>query len=433
MYKINSVKIIGFWNQYNINYEFNKNIDIFIGENGTGKTTFINIIEASLTCNINMICKYQFKEVELNLYHENNECVVRVKKDEYNTKISYIVHLNSKKKLDKVIHLGSHNAYMYANERSSRDFYSNEHLEVYRYMRDMFNIVLLSVNRKIDDNRYKYDAVFRNEQYKYVNSVDEKLNNLCEEFMKFKANLELKVKRLSIEFEKQVLKLLLYNEEMDKLKINLLNNSENFEREKEGLYNVYKLLDALDSEVISNIDKHIYRINQVSEKYRSKSPLEVEDIMPIALLARTEHLVEETILMEKKKKEIYEPLEKFKFIVSKFMKNKEINYDSNQFIVSRNRKTIPLEELSSGEKQLLILLMESMLLNNQQGIFIADEPELSLHITWQEKIVPSIMELNKNVQIIVATHSPEIAGSYPEKTVNMEHIINGGNDPWINW
>ena len=42
------------------------------------------------------------------------------------------------------------------------------------------------------------------------------------------------------------------------------------------------------------------------------------------------------------------------------------------------------------------------------GVFIVDEPELSLHIDWQEKFVDAIQKANPNVQLILATHSPAI-------------------------
>jgi predicted ATP-binding protein involved in virulence len=45
---------------------------------------------------------------------------------------------------------------------------------------------------------------------------------------------------------------------------------------------------------------------------------------------------------------------------------------------------------------------------SQSGVFIVDEPELSLHIGWQEQFVNAIQQANPNVQFILATHSPAI-------------------------
>ena len=55
---------------------------------------------------------------------------------------------------------------------------------------------------------------------------------------------------------------------------------------------------------------------------------------------------------------------------------------------------------------------------------MADEPELSLHIAWQRQIIPAIRKINPNSQIIVATHSPEVASRYKESIFDMEKLIN---------
>ena len=66
--------------------------------------------------------------------------------------------------------------------------------------------------------------------------------------------------------------------------------------------------------------------------------------------------------------------------------------------------------LSSGERQLLVMLAHLSLNPNLagSGVFIVDEPELSLHIDWQERFVDAIREANPKVQLILATHSPAI-------------------------
>jgi len=57
------------------------------------------------------------------------------------------------------------------------------------------------------------------------------------------------------------------------------------------------------------------------------------------------------------------------------------------------------------------------------AIFIADEPELSLHVLWQEKLISSLRGLNPNAQIISATHSPDIVGSLSKQAIDMESLI----------
>ena len=64
--------------------------------------------------------------------------------------------------------------------------------------------------------------------------------------------------------------------------------------------------------------------------------------------------------------------------------------------------------LSSGEKQLLIILLTALTQDLQPCVFFMDEPEVSLHIEWQEKLLSLIIELNPNAQIILTTHSPAL-------------------------
>ena len=77
----------------------------------------------------------------------------------------------------------------------------------------------------------------------------------------------------------------------------------------------------------------------------------------------------------------------------------------------------------SGEKQLLILLSETLLQRERPYIFIADEPELSLHVLWQEKLIASLRALNPAAQIIAATHSPDIVGALESQAIDMEELI----------
>ncbi|MBI2399082.1 MAG: AAA family ATPase [Xanthomonadales bacterium] len=75
-----------------------------------------------------------------------------------------------------------------------------------------------------------------------------------------------------------------------------------------------------------------------------------------------------------------------------------------------NPEPRPITALSSGERQLLVMIAHLSLNPNLigSGVFIVDEPELSLHIDWQERFVDAIREANPNVQLILATHSPAI-------------------------
>ena len=65
-------------------------------------------------------------------------------------------------------------------------------------------------------------------------------------------------------------------------------------------------------------------------------------------------------------------------------------------------------QLSSGEKQMLAILLTLLVEDSQPYVLFMDEPEVSLHIEWQKRLIDLCIELNPNVQIILTTHSPAV-------------------------
>lgn len=85
-----------------------------------------------------------------------------------------------------------------------------------------------------------------------------------------------------------------------------------------------------------------------------------------------------------------------------------------------------LDKLSSGEKQLLILLTYIAFPQQGSRIIVIDEPELSLHLRWQEKFIGALLALaDKDLQIIIATHSPAIVGKNRDACVVMPRLVFG--------
>lgn len=88
--------------------------------------------------------------------------------------------------------------------------------------------------------------------------------------------------------------------------------------------------------------------------------------------------------------------------------DKKIDRTKNEIAFICGGKTLSPYQLSSGEKQILVILLTVLIQNNKASILFMDEPEISLHIDWQKKLIQYIKELNPNVQIILATHSPAV-------------------------
>lgn len=90
-------------------------------------------------------------------------------------------------------------------------------------------------------------------------------------------------------------------------------------------------------------------------------------------------------------------------------------------VLSNKDRRFELGQLSSGEKQILVLI--SHLVFNPRlrkaNVLIIDEPELSLHVRWQEIFVESVRKANSNTQLILATHSPSIVLDHRDKMVDL--------------
>lgn len=142
-------------------------------------------------------------------------------------------------------------------------------------------------------------------------------------------------------------------------------------------------------------------------------------------LQQTKKIIKLSLNAEKETTAIFAQITLFISILEDFVINKKFSFNGGDLKVEANKEQIPYHSLSSGEKQLLIILIETLLQNQKKYIFLMDEPELSLHIEWQREIIPAIMKLNPNAQIIAATHSPEVASKYSDAIFDMEDLVNG--------
>ena len=122
---------------------------------------------------------------------------------------------------------------------------------------------------------------------------------------------------------------------------------------------------------------------------------------------------------------ISEPKKKFQDIVDKLFADtgKKIIRSENEIRFSQIGETLMPYQLSSGEKQLLAILLTVLVEHNQSYVLFMDEPEVSLHIDWQQQLIDLILELNPNLQIILTTHSPAvIMNGWMDKVTEVSDI-----------
>ena len=98
-----------------------------------------------------------------------------------------------------------------------------------------------------------------------------------------------------------------------------------------------------------------------------------------------------------------------------------VNKDSNNMPLFKNKfgAEFDINSLSSGEKQLFLRAMTLKMLNINNSVILIDEPEISLHPKWQQKIVKVYEGIGENNQIIIATHSPHIVSSVKSESLKL--------------
>ena len=127
---------------------------------------------------------------------------------------------------------------------------------------------------------------------------------------------------------------------------------------------------------------------------------------------------------------ISEPKRKFQGMIDSLFSDtgKQLIRSQNDIAFSQLGERLTPYQLSSGEKQMLVILLTVLIEDNKPYVLFMDEPEISLHIDWQQRLIDLILELNPNVQIILTTHSPAvIMNGWTDKVTEVSDIIKNEN------
>ncbi len=123
---------------------------------------------------------------------------------------------------------------------------------------------------------------------------------------------------------------------------------------------------------------------------------------------------------------ISEPKLKFQDTIDRLFADtgKKIVRTANEIRFTQIGETLLPYQLSSGEKQILAILLTVLVQDNKPYVLFMDEPEVSLHVDWQQQLIDLILGLNPNVQIILTTHSPAvIMNGWMDKVTEVSDII----------
>lgn len=417
MYKLQSVKIDQFWHRFDAGCEFRPDVNIIIGKNGTGKTTFMNILHAVLSVDVDAIASNDFESVTVSLFDGKKKRTVKATKfnDAEFPHIMVEYHISQKKYTVRFVATDDRRMAMHYRRRALE-----ESAEVRKVLSELVSLSSLSVYRLRSSDDYE---VRDRNGIRLVSPVDYRLNELMQRLTHYQLELSQRARIISTKLQKDVLASILYGEEDSKDKGYKLD----FDKasEKINLVSAYSQLNAIDSDVRKKINFHVEAVDKTIAALAEKNSENQVDFRSLEALRKSRKIIEMSLAAETETTKIFSQINKFLSITRAFIKEKEFNFESGDLVVSTKHGQLELRSLSSGEKQLLILLTEALLQKEAPCIFLADEPELSLHIEWQRMIIPAIVELNPNSQVIAATHSPEVASKFPDAILDMEDLVDG--------
>lgn len=421
---IESVFIDGFWGRKQVFLKLRDDLNFIIGPNGSGKTTIINLISAALRADIPALYAVQFDKITIILkaIGANRKPVIEVEKivDQKmgSFELQYTIREKSSEKGQTYGVEGPFDERIYRDYKYSR---SRRYIEAGARLSEILSNIAevnwLSINRASSEMERRA----RREEG-YETAVDQKLHEMARAFSQYFSLLTSRAEMESKSFQEHVfLSLLDQNHTGDDVVRQIISEPE----EKSTVVGVLRDLKVGVKKATTSVNAHYARLQKAKNRWSEEKTLDLDDAIVLSDSRRVSEMIEEWRTLQSKRSTIFKPKIKFENIINKLFSGKEIHFDERNIpmVHLSSGDIVDIDVLSSGEKQLFILLGEALLQEERPVVFISDEPELSLHVGWQSSLFSNIRSLNGSCQIISATHSPDIVGSFQNCVINIEECI----------
>jgi len=450
---IEKFKIRNLFGMYNIDLNLNDIVTIYVGENGLGKTTILNCLYYVLTYNFDKLKDINFESIEI----------------EFESKRKFRINYTD--------------ILEYTRDRMNYNNY--EDARYYRYIQDIFNEEdIVKVINIVKNEQYDMSTILRKYGLKLsevtgmpLRIAERTIYRFCLERLnnKVEGNAENVVKLLEFIKENSISDNVIYfttyrrieknvfdtnknTREYDDIRMRKANNLIHFGMD-DILDLINKNLDNIRTLAISGynemtgllLKQYLESDIKESEKYKinsqklnialdrigdkidekTKNKIKKEIVNNNCLKDENKYLLnllENLIKNYEKQNEYDEKIRNFANTCNKYLNGKKFEYNESSVevkIINLESDTpISINNLSSGEKQIISIFAKLYLDTEKKSILLIDEPELSLSIKWQSMLIPDIVSTNKCEKIVVVTHSPFIFDNeYERNTKSMKNVF----------
>lgn len=438
MTEIEYINIWGLFDRYNVKLPFEKVANIYIGENGMGKTTILNCIYFLLEKKFTRLAEINFREIELKFFAE--------KKSHQITKYDLNEYLQKKNPIprryyeDEIIEHYIEDMLENMNENIfiHQGFYKEDKIErTVRQISRMLDVPIPYARRRvyeyIDIKKYKDMRRGNGEKVKkLVNSINKYITQKILYLPTYR-RIEDDFSKLNISADKVRESDMLIRfgmSDVQKSKEEILDNIrkeaiEGFNKMTGVLLKQYANSQKINryASPIRSIDTNTVKLilGRIGDKIDDEDKAEIIELINSKQIYNGEYellidLLEKLIVSYESQKKYDDRIKLFADTCNKYLNGKKFYYNPSELSLEiylqsedgLNEERVELPYLSSGEKQIVSLFSKLYLENDKESIVIIDEPELSLSIKWQSMLLPDIMRSGNCRLLLTVTHSPFI-------------------------
>lgn len=421
--QIQSVKIKKLYNVLSTEAEFNAHLTMLVGINGCGKTSVLNVVDWLLRPNIKQLILTPFELIELKFTFEKISCKITATKEK---NILELVIAKGSEILPPLTvnlsHTATANKIDEFNELYGGLSLETQEEETWKFLQSLPKPTVISLDRRILDgrrNRTLEQILTDSDRGIAKNTTPlEKVEEItAANYAEFRSK---SIRLDSLLKSKIILSALQIPTGDDSPGQDATISEEQIAKIEEKTIR-YLSATAKQNSIPDDIRRFFSFYREASKGNKNTTNYKLAKMQYKQISGLAAAFSE----FETKNSEAYSKLRRYtESINSLFVDcgkqvmlnpaNGKLHFEfADEYGLKKEKRSI--EGLSSGEKQIVILLTYLAFVAEENGIFIVDEPEISLHLKWQREFMDSFLRVcPKNTQILIATHSPEIVGKHKE-------------------